>query len=149
MPHRVCLSFPNRLSDPNESFVRTKQAFRPLSMHTTAPPTLETFSHWPSWLNSYRNLDRSACFELRVSQVRRLPGCIPLMKGQFGKRYRAKSRAGYDVPDLPNERPDRSRERQISRGWYDITPMELDWLARHQLPRRLAVLRCHPAHFPL
>ncbi|MEM9346467.1 MAG: hypothetical protein AAGB26_07610 [Planctomycetota bacterium] len=107
-------------------------------MHRTDPPTLKTFSHWPSWLNAYGNLDRSACFELRVSQVRRLAGCIPLMKGQFGQRYRAQSRAGYNVPDLPNERRAIGHKRLISKGHYDITAEELDDLARQQFPRRLA-----------
>ena len=107
-------------------------------MHCSDPPTLETFPHWPSWLNAYGNLDRSACFELRVSQVRRLAGCIPLMIGQCGQRYRDRNRRPSNVPDLPNERPARTVQGRISRGHYDITAQELDWLARQQFPRRLA-----------
>ncbi|MEM9110674.1 MAG: hypothetical protein AAGC72_11695 [Planctomycetota bacterium] len=107
-------------------------------MYNFEPPTLETFSHWPSWLNAYGNLDRSACFELRVAQVRRLAGCVPLMKGARGKQYRDRSRRPGDVPDLPNERRAIGHKRLISKGHYDITAGELDWLARQQFPRRLA-----------
>lgn len=106
-------------------------------MHTLAPPTLETFSHWPSWQNAYRNLDRSACFELRVAQVRRLAGCIPLRTGPTGKVYENNRKRPSDVPDLPNERSARTVQGRISRGYYDITTLDLDWLARQQFPRRL------------
>ena len=64
-------------------------------MHTPTPPTLETFPHWPSWLNAKGHIDRSACFELKVSDVRRMSGCIPMKdyKGYTGgKQYRAKGR---------------------------------------------------------
>lgn len=107
-------------------------------MHLPAPPHLETFDHWPSWLNAYRNLDRSACFELRVSQVRRLAGCVPLRKGQYGKMYKDSRKRPEYVPDMPNERAAIGHTKLISRGYYDITPMDLDWLARQQFPRRLA-----------
>ncbi|MEM6259720.1 MAG: hypothetical protein AAGI37_15695 [Planctomycetota bacterium] len=107
-------------------------------MYNFDPPTLETFSHWPSWLNAYGNLDRSACFELRVSRVRRLAGCVPLMKGKFGRRYRDRNQRSGNMPDLPNERRAIGHKRLISKGHYDITAGELDWLARQEFPRRLA-----------
>eukprot|EP00752_Nemacystus_decipiens_P014413 g12822.t1 len=118
--------------------IEIPQPFPTLVMHRHPPPTLETFSHWPSWLNSCRNLDRSACFELRVSQVRRLAGCIPLMKGPTGKRYRDRSQRPDHVPDLPNERPALGHPKLISKGYYDITAHDLDYLARQQFPRQLA-----------
>lgn len=118
--------------------MRITPAIQPLVMHKTSPPRLETFSHWPSWLNAYKNLDRSACFELRVSQVRRLAGCIPLMKDKFGQWYRHRNRRADDLPDLPNERKATTFSGRISRGHYDITAYELDLLSRQQMPRRLA-----------
>ncbi|MGB0766348.1 MAG: hypothetical protein ACPGYV_01410 [Phycisphaeraceae bacterium] len=110
-------------------------------MRDLSPPVLETFGHWPSWLNARGHIDRSACFELKVSELRRISGCIPMQmrRGDMtGKAYRAKGRQRFGLPDLPNERPAPSTKGRISCGWYDLSPREMDHLARQQFPRRLA-----------
>ncbi|MFN3167063.1 MAG: hypothetical protein ACE37H_08370 [Phycisphaeraceae bacterium] len=106
-------------------------------MHTPKPPTLETFDHWPSWLNARGHVDRSACFELKVSEVRRLAGCIPLKTGPTGKVYRAKGRSKYPEPDLPNERRARSGDGRLSVGWFDISAFELQYVLDGRCPRGL------------
>jgi len=109
-------------------------------MYDTAPPPLETFDHWPSWLNARGHLDRSACFELKVSDLRRISGCVPMQarKGDMtGKQYRAKGRERFGVPDLPNARRARNGKGRLSCGWYDLTAYEMDELARGYFPRRL------------
>lgn len=106
-------------------------------MHTIMPPKLETFDHWPSWLNARGHLDRSACFELKVSDLRRIAGCIPLQTGKYGKRYRARGREKFAVPDLPNEQDARNGKGRLTVGSYNIVAYDLDDLARQQYPRRL------------
>ena len=41
-------------------------------MFDPQPPDLPTFSHTPSWCNRNRRIDRSACLEVRVGEVRRI-----------------------------------------------------------------------------
>lgn len=106
-------------------------------MYITEPPKLETFDHWPSWLNARGHLDRSACFELKVSDVRWIAGCIPMQRGQYGKLYRARGRKWFGVPDLPNERPAASYKGRISCGHYDLSVVQMDELARRYRPRKI------------
>lgn len=106
-------------------------------MHTVAPPQLETFDHWPSWINARGHLDRSACFELKVSEVRRLTGCVPLGYTKKGKPTRLRGRAERGTPDLPNERRAVNGKGRLSSGWYDLIAWEMDELARGYFPRRL------------
>lgn len=106
-------------------------------MHDFPPPNLETFDHWPSWLNAKGHVDRSACFELKVSDIRRLAGCIPMTKGSRGQQYRAKGRQRFDVPDLPNEQRARNVHGRLTTGSWDLSAYQMNALARLQFPRRL------------
>ncbi len=57
--------------------------------------------------------------------------------GQYGKRYRAKGRERFGVPDLPNERRAANYKGRISSGWYDLPVVQMDELARSHRPRKL------------
>jgi hypothetical protein len=57
--------------------------------------------------------------------------------GRYGRRYRAKGRAEHGVADLPNERRAVNGKGRISCGWFDLSVLDMDALARQQMPRRL------------
>jgi hypothetical protein len=82
-------------------------------------------------------VDRSACFELRVSDIRRISGCIPIRIGSRGNTYRDKNRAELNVPGLPNEKQARNGKGRISCGYWDISAYQMNALARTHMPRRL------------
>lgn len=107
-------------------------------MYDFSPPVLETFDHWPGWLNARRHLDRSACFELKVSDVRLRAGCVPMERNRKGKLQRLKGRSRYDVVDLPNERPAVNSVGRLTCGWFDVSAWLMDDLARAYQCRRLS-----------
>ncbi len=100
-------------------------------------PNLETLDHWPSWLNARGHLDRSACFELKVSEVRRLAGCVPMKTGPTGKVYRAKGRDKYPEPDLPNGQAMGNGKGRLSAGWWDIDAWQMQYVLDGRPPRGL------------
>jgi len=106
-------------------------------MKTLLPPTLETFLHWPSWLNARGNLDRSACFELKVSEVRRLAGCVPMGTTKKGKPTRLKGREKFGVADLPHARRAVNGKGRRLAGWWDIDAFTMQWVLDGRSPRGL------------
>lgn len=68
-------------------------------------PSLPTLEQTPSWLNSRGFIDRSACIEIRVSEIRRLAGCVKIDRTQHDSRGR---HLHLTFP-LPNEQPARKK----------------------------------------
>ena len=104
-------------------------------------PNLSTLDRRPSWCNLKGNLDRSACIEVRVSEIRKLARCVRIDPHQRD----ARGRALRHTLDLPNERPARRRffdkktgAQRISSGIYTIAAHQVDYLHQLRPPRLLA-----------
>jgi len=107
-------------------------------LHHWDPPHLPTFDQLPSWVNARGFIDRSACVEVRVSEIRKLAGCVPSswfqqMTGRTDARWKADQR----LP-LPHEvRAHNGRGRLVT-GVYTIRAREVSWLHERRTPRQLA-----------
>jgi hypothetical protein len=117
-------------------------------MSAFKPPSLPTLKAAPSWRNARGELDRSACVEVRVSEIRRLAGCYQLTPS-------GASRAGRTRP-LPGETPARRRFRatrpprtpgrgpshiigeRLASGVYHLDAASLCLLHDQRPPRTLA-----------
>jgi hypothetical protein len=96
-------------------------------MHSFTPPELATFCEHPSWCNQHGRIDRSACIEIRLAEVRKLAGCVP-------RKYEA---ARHVLP-LPNETRAKNAGGRVATGIYTITAHEVHELNRTRWPRQLA-----------
>jgi len=101
-------------------------------------PELETFTDPPSWTNARGKIDRSACVEVRVSEVRRLAGCVPsneyqAMRGRTDSDWKTDKR----LP-LPGEKPARNGRGRIATGIFTITARQVSQLHERRSPRQLA-----------
>lgn len=101
-------------------------------------PELETFADPPSWTNARGRIDRSACVEVRISEVRRLAGCVPsneyqAMRGRTDADWKADGR----LP-LPGEKPARNGRGRIATGIFTITARQVSQLHEKRSPRQLA-----------
>ncbi len=99
-----------------------------------AVPTLATFDMPPSWCNAHGHVDRSACIEVRQSEVRRLAGCVRDRLRVWPERNKVR----LPVQPLPNEQPARNTHGRVATGTYRITAGQVEYLQRHRLPRQLA-----------
>lgn len=101
-------------------------------------PALSTLSYPPSWLNNAGNLDRSACFEIRLKEVRQLAGCVRV-------RQAARLRGTHRVRDtqskvqpLPNEMQAVNGLGRVTTGVYELTKHDLELMAQFRVPRAQA-----------
>ena len=97
-------------------------------------PNFSTLDQLPSWCNLRGGLDRSACVEIRVSEVRRLAGCV-IPNGQ--RREDGKGLTQLVRP-LPNEKPARTADGRIASGIFTITAALVHELHIQRTPRGLA-----------
>ena len=92
----------------------------------------------PSWCNLRGGLDRSACIEIRLSELRQLAGCIEFVHTKHGSRWR-KSNATFPLPNqAPALRKFSDGSRRIATGIFTITARQLHELHATRLPRTLA-----------
>ncbi len=97
-------------------------------------PALVTFDQPPSWCNRGGQLDRSACVEVRVSEVRRLAGCV-IHHGRARPDGRGPTQL---VTPLPNERRARNGHGRLATGVWTISARHVDLLHARRKPRILA-----------
>ncbi len=106
-------------------------------------PDLPTFDQLPSWCNRMGKIDRSACVEVRVSEVRRLALSV-IVDGKVRSDGRGRTQL---VSPLPRERSARSSQGRVASGVFNISARMVHELHRHRLPRELGGdLRTHRAH---
>lgn len=98
------------------------------------PPRLPTLRLRPSWLNNNNRLDRGACVEVRLSEIRRLAGCVRFQPQIWPDMDKVR----LPVQPLPNERPALNKHGRISTGVFTITARQLHQLQDHRLPRQMA-----------
>lgn len=103
-------------------------------MTTFALPALATLDQPPSWCNTHGRLDRSACIEVRISEVRRIAGCVR----DKPRIWPDMNKVRLPVQPLPNEQSARNTDGRIASGFHTITAEQVDFLQRRRLPRRLA-----------
>lgn len=97
-------------------------------------PNFTTLDERPSWCNSHGHLDRSACVEVRVSEVRRLAGCVV-----HDGRYRPDGKGLTQlVSALPSQQLSRTGDGRIASGIYTITARQVHMLHAGRRPRKLA-----------
>lgn len=119
-------------------------------MTTVQLPNLPTLHEPASWLNSAGHIDRSACFELRVSAVRKLAAIRlnrpkgPGIRPQLRALEVALARSGQSYADrqtqarrLPNEKPARNPRGRTATAIFTLTPKQLLTLLNDLNPRRL------------
>lgn len=101
-------------------------------------PNLATLDLYPSWLNLKGGIDRSACIEIKLSEVRQLAGCVRLRHTPRGGAWR---KTGETWP-LPNETPAHRRfaggVMRLAAGAFEVTAKMLHDLHAIRMPRRLA-----------
>ena len=106
--------------------------------HVANFPSLPTLDQTPSWLNARGFIDRSACIEIRVSEIRRLAGCVKIDRTQHDEKYRPL----HLTTPLPNEKPARRRyadgSQRLVTGVITITARQLHELHQCRMPRLLA-----------
>ncbi len=98
------------------------------------PPPLQTFVEPASWCNSRGHIDRSACVEVRISEVRRLAKSV-IEDG--ARREDGKGRTQLVSP-LPDERPARNVHGRVATGVFVIHPYLIYRLHCTRQPRGLA-----------
>lgn len=98
-------------------------------------PYLPTLDTPPSWHNANGRVDRSACFEVSIGQVRRLAECIRY-RPKPKRRGRQKFERLSPQP-LPNERRSINIHGRVATGTYTITADDLLALTRRKKPRVL------------
>ncbi len=101
-------------------------------------PHLRTFRQLPSWCNLRGHLDRSACIEVRVSEIRRLSGCVhidPLRRDRRGRPV-------HTVAPLPDERNAARRfadgSQRLTTGTFTLSAHQLNHLHGWRNPRMYA-----------
>ena len=99
-----------------------------------ALPALATLAAPPTWCNAHGKVDRSACIEIRVSEVRRLAGCVRFKPRDWPHMKKVR----LSVHPLPNETSAANTAGRVATGLYTVTAQQLDALHRHRLPRQLA-----------
>jgi len=113
---------------------------------TVQTPNLPTLNARPSWCNLRGGLDRSACVELRLSEVRQLAGCstfyaaprVPRLPGSKRRRPAPRSRRAHETRPLPDERAAPNGRGRISTGTFTITAIHLHALHAARPARFLA-----------
>jgi hypothetical protein len=106
---------------------------------TVQIPNFATIDQLPSWCNLRGAIDRSACVEIRVSELRRLAECVTIDRSQRDSRRRLL----HITAPLPDERPAPLRlinanGRRICTGVFTVTAAMLHDLHQSRMPRTLA-----------
>ena len=97
-------------------------------------PLLPTLSQAPSWLNFRGGIDRSACIEVGIAEVRELAGCSTYFFSKTGR----KTRIPGDTNPLPNQVAAINRHGRVATGIFEIRAVQLHDLHQQRKPRRLA-----------
>jgi len=84
-------------------------------------PPLPTLDQRPTWVNARGGIDRSACVEIRVSEVRRLARCVV---PNNTKRWDGKGWT-QTVQPLPNETSARNGLGRVCTGTWTVTAHHL------------------------
>ncbi len=101
-------------------------------------PALLTLAYPPSWLNNAGNLDRSACFEIRLKEVRQLAGCVHVRQAaRLRGRHRVRD-TRVKVRSLPNEKSAKNNLGRVATGVYELTKHDLEIMAAFRIPRAQA-----------
>jgi len=103
-------------------------------MNTFDPPLLRTLDDTPSWHNSHGKIDRAACIEIRVSEVRRLAGCVR----DKPRIWPDMKKVRLPVQPLPDQQLAPNQHGRVATGTYTITAKQLHDLQQQRLPRPLA-----------
>jgi hypothetical protein len=97
-------------------------------------PNLSTLDEPPSWCNAHGHLDRSACVEVRVSEVRRQAGCV-VHNGQYRPDGKGLTQL---VSPLPSQQRARTGDGRVASGIITITAEQVHMLHAGRTPRKLA-----------
>lgn len=101
-------------------------------MTTEHVPNLITLNQTPSWLNANGKIDRSACCEITIAEVRRRAGCVR-------HAYPRPDHAPQRLPtrSLPAEKAARNQHGRVATGVYRLTADDLLTVLSRRLPRYL------------
>lgn len=101
-------------------------------MSTKHLPNLLTLAQPPSWLNANGRLDRSACCEVTVAEIRRFAGSV-----RYAYRRRNEKPVRRPIEPLPNEQRAPNRHGRRATGTFRLTANHLATVIARRLPRSL------------
>lgn len=101
-------------------------------------PRLSTFDQRPSWCNLRGGIDRSACIELRVSELRRVAGCVIIDPDRRDRRGRPLHFTAPLDDETPAPRKFADGSQRLTTGTFNIEGWQLLNLHAKRQPRTLA-----------